>query len=77
MSSCFSFTVRQTFWALEQIIFSHLILGGLRANLWCKENLHNSFKHLAFVRWTGEVCSLGGEEICQEAQKLPEPPVKI
>jgi hypothetical protein len=24
------------------------------------------------VRWTGEVCSLGGEEICQEAQKLPE-----
>jgi len=24
----------------------------------------------------GEVCSFGGEEICQEAQKLPEPPVK-
>jgi len=23
-----------------------------------------------------EVCSLGGEEICQEAQKLPEPPIK-
>ncbi len=51
MSSCFSFTVRQTFWALEQIIFSHLILGGLRADLWCKENLHNSFKHLALIWW--------------------------
>ncbi len=24
----------------------------------------------------GEVCSLGGEEICQEAQKFPEPLVK-
>jgi hypothetical protein len=51
MSSCFSFPVRQTLWALEQIIFSHLILGGLRADLWCKENLHNSFKHLALIWW--------------------------
>jgi len=31
---------------------------------------------ILMIRWTREVCSVGGEEICQEAQKLPEPPVK-
>jgi hypothetical protein len=39
---------------------------------YCRRRVNDILKK-CIVRWTREVCSLGGEEICQEVQKLPEP----